>query len=198
MADRLHLSYWIRGFQQNNMIRAYEKMLRLFPVSKLSRGQSTLRIHAISFQEPPVLEREFNDPLPMEDVIPLLREYSSPDAGYELETRWDLWQWENDDWSVQPTRASLRCFGPEFDADLGENLHVDFGLDSTFLPQPDIPGSFSLIQSNIRSLLKLVHDLDNAFLVEKRSLWSESGGNFAQRLQSALQDEDASEEEALE
>lgn len=196
MADRLHLSYWVRGFQQSNMVRFYEKMLRLFPISQLSRGQSTLRIHAISFQEPPVLEREFNDPLPIEEVVPLLKEYSAADAGYELETRWDLWQYEDDDWRVQPTRASLMCFGPEFEADLGENLHIDFGLDSTFLPQPDIPGSFSLIQSNIRSLLKLVHDLDNAFLVEKRSLWSESGQNFAQQLQAALQEEDATNDEA--
>lgn len=191
MADRLYLSYWIRGFQPSNMIRSYEKMLRLFPLSQLSRDQSTLSVHAISFQEPPVLEREFNDPLLLDDVLPVLREYVTPDAGYELETRWDLWQYDND-WHVRPTPAVLLCFGPEFDADLGENLRIDFGLDSTFLPQPQLPGSLALIQSNIRSLLKLVRDLDQAFPVEKRLLWSESGENFADRLQAALRDDEDS------
>ena len=43
------------------------------------------------------------------------------------------------------------------------------------------------IQSNIKSLLKLVHDLDDALPVETRRLWSESGENFSEKLQQALQ-----------
>ena len=190
MADRLSLSYWIRGFQTSNMLRSFEKMLRLFPASQLSGGQSTLRVSAISFREPPVLEREFNDPLELDQLLPVLREYSAPDNGYEVMAKWDLWQYENKDWRLMPTPATLMCFGPDFEADMGENLRIDFGLDSNFLPQPEIRGSVSLIQSNIKSLLRLVHDLDRAFPVEKRLLWTETGENFVERLQEALEEAD--------
>lgn len=195
MADRLALSYWIRGFQSSNMIRSYEKMLRLFPASQLSGSQSTLKVSAISFREPPLLEREFNDPLDLSEVLPVLREYPAADNAYELMARWDLWQYENKDWRLAPTPATLICFGPEFEADLGENLRIDFGLDSSFLPQPQISGSISLIQSNIKSLLRLVHDLDRAFPVEKRLLWTESGENFVERLQASLEEADLTESE---
>lgn len=77
-------------------------------------------------------------------------------------------------------------FGSEFENHLGENLRVDFGIDSRYLPDPEIPGSARVIQSNIRSLLKLVHDLDDALPVEKRQLWSETGENFVERLQTVL------------
>ena len=43
-----------------------------------------------------------------------------------------------------------------------------------------------MVRSNIRSLLHLVHTLDDALAVDRRQLWSESGVNFAERLQSAL------------
>lgn len=187
MADRLYLSYWLRGFQSSNMVRSYEKMLRMFPFSQLSSGQSTLKIHAISFQEPPLLEREFNDPLSIDDVVPLLREYAKPDTGYEVDARWDLWTFERD-WHLTPVQASLQCLGPDFEGDLGENLRINFGLDANFLPDPERPEGYSLIHSNIKSLLHLVHDLDRAFPVERRSLWTDSGENFAERLQQSLEE----------
>jgi hypothetical protein len=43
-----------------------------------------------------------------------------------------------------------------------------------------------MIQSNITSLLKLVHDLDDALPVDTRRLWSESGENFSDKLHQAL------------
>jgi hypothetical protein len=43
-----------------------------------------------------------------------------------------------------------------------------------------------MVQSNIKSLLKLVHDLDDALPVETRRLWSESGENFSDKLHQAL------------
>jgi hypothetical protein len=43
-----------------------------------------------------------------------------------------------------------------------------------------------MTQSNIKSLLKLVHDLDDVLSVSKRRLWTESGENFAEKLQEAL------------
>jgi hypothetical protein len=43
-------------------------------------------------------------------------------------------------------------------------------------------------ESNIKSLLKLAHDLDNALTSSRRRLWTETGENFAERLQRALEE----------
>lgn len=187
MADQLYLSYWLRGFSLQTMLRHYEKLIRTFPASRLARGLNVLHVHAVSFQEPPLLEQGFDDPLPVDTVIKTIREYATPDGGYQLDTRWDLWQYEQD-WQVRPARTALCAFGPEFETDHGEHLRIEFGLDAKFLPDPELPDSAHLVQSNIRSLLRLVHDLDDALPVERRQLWSESGENFADRLQTALQD----------
>jgi hypothetical protein len=72
------------------------------------------------------------------------------------------------------------------DAAIGCALEIEFGIDANFLPQPDLPDSPRMIESNIKSLLKLVHDLDDALPVETRRLWSESGENFAEKLHQAL------------
>ena len=76
--------------------------------------------------------------------------------------------------------------GPEDDGAIGCALEIEFGIDANFLPQPDLPDSPRMIESNIKSLLKLVHDLDDALPVETRRLWSESGENFAEKLHQAL------------
>jgi len=60
------------------------------------------------------------------------------------------------------------------------------GVDANFLPQPDSPGEVLMVQSNIRSLLRLVHDVDDKLAAERRSLWTESGENFHDKLQRAL------------
>jgi hypothetical protein len=43
-----------------------------------------------------------------------------------------------------------------------------------------------MVQSNIKSLLRLVHELDDILPVEKRLLSTESAVNFAERLQQVL------------
>ncbi|MGH9646174.1 MAG: hypothetical protein ACRD4E_05085, partial [Bryobacteraceae bacterium] len=68
-----------------------------------------------------------------------------------------------------------------------DNLRIDFGLDSKFLPAEDIEGSLRIQQSNLRSLLYLVSEIDKALPVERRLLWSESGANFAQVVEEALE-----------
>jgi hypothetical protein len=82
--------------------------------------------------------------------------------------------------------VALCCFGPGFEKDLGDNLRIEFGIDTHFLPQPDLPNNYPMIQSNIKSLLKLVHDADNRLNVSRRQLWTESGENFAEKLQAEL------------
>jgi hypothetical protein len=184
VADQLYLSYWLRGFTEQNMLRHWEKALRAFPYSRLSEKASYLRIHAISYSEPVLLEEAF-DPTPDVDaVLSAAREFQHADCAYQLETSWDLWQ-KPKEWHVTPTRVALVCFGSKFE-DGDEHLRIECGLDAHYLPDPEDPESLKLVQSNIRSLLKLAHDLDDILLPAKRQLWSESGENFADRLMQAL------------
>jgi len=226
MADQLFLSYWLRNYSESTMLRNYEKLLRLFPFSRLAGQASTFKIMAVDANEPVVAEVPYPPPVPVDAVLAIAKDFQNADACYRLETWWDLWQFGSEDslndWKLAPTRVALCCFGPEFDqspsgnaqprheiprhndlhqaqrapvipfpdahedAAIGCALEVEFGIDANFLPQPDVPDSPRLIQSNIKSLLKLVHDLDDALPVETRRLWSESGGNFAEKLQQAL------------
>jgi hypothetical protein len=211
MADQLFLSYWLRNYNDSTMLRNFEKLLRLFPFSLLGQQASTFKIMAVDANEPVVAEIPYPPPVPIDDVLAVAKDFQNADACYRLETWWDLWQYEGD-WKLAPARVALCCFGPEFnqnpsgdltghdaqrssviafpnpneDAAFGCALEIEFGIDANFLPQPDIPDSPRMIESNIKSLLKLVHDLDDALPVETRRLWSESGENFAEKLHQAL------------
>lgn len=185
MADQLYLSYWLNSFTANNMLRHYEKVLRLFPYSRLSKSESILQVVPVDYSEPPLLEQAFPPVPDVNAVLAASKEFLHPDCCCRLETGWDLWQYDTD-WELRPARVALVCFGPEFEKDLGENLQIEFGIDTHFLPQPDLPNNVHMTQSNIKSLLKLVHDLDNTLNASRRQLWTESGENFAQKLQGAL------------
>lgn len=184
MADQLYLSYWLSGFRDEALLRGYMKMLNLFPFSRLARQTSLFRIGAVDSTVPPVFERVFEPPFDPNQVIESAREFLNPDNALELESWWDLWQWneEQEDWKLSPSRATLIVYGPEFDRGLDESARIDFGVDSNFLPQPELPNYLRMAQSNIRSLLKLTHDMDDA-LGGERKLWTESGENFAEKLQ---------------
>jgi hypothetical protein len=172
-------------------MRYFEKMLRSFPFSQREQPQSTVSILAVSATEPPLLERPMNGPLDLDDVEPIFRDYSGDDTAYLFDGWWDLWQCEAD-WVLRPTRVTLSCFGPEFDngterAEVDqEDLRIDFGVDSNFLPRTDVPGCARLIESNIKSLLRLVHELEQILPIESRRLETESGENFADRLSRVL------------
>ena len=221
MADQLFLSYWLRNYSEGTMLKNYEKLLRLFPFSRLSQQPTTFKIMAVDVSEPVVAEIPYPPPVPIDDVLAVAKDFQNPDSSYRLETWRDLWQFVPEqftseqprgEWKLTPARVALCCFGPEFnqspsgdvtpldvprtpviafpnpsdDAALGCALAIEFGIDANFLPQPDLPDSPRMIESNIKSLLKLVHDLDDALPVETRRLWSESGENFAEKLHQAL------------
>ena len=185
MADQLFLSYLLNGFTANNMLRHYEKMLRLFPYSRLMLGASVFKTIPVSYSEPALVEQSFTLPESIDELLASAKEFLNDDVCYRIETWWDLWQYDGQNWSIQPARVALSCFGPRFE-DAEENLEIEFGIDAHFLPQAEAPDSLVMTQSNIKSLLKLVHDLDEALNVSRRSLASESGENFAERLQTAL------------
>jgi len=186
MADQLYLSYTLRNYSDENALRHYEKLLGLFPFSRLAKNPSTFKVIPVNYTEPAVLEIPMPAPVAIDQVLGAAKDFEHSDSCYRLESWWDLWQFD-DDWKLTPVRAALVCFGPEFEHEDDSHLEIEFGIDAHFLPQPEIPGSLVTIQSNIKSLLKLVHDLDDALPVETRRLWSESGENFSEKLQQALQ-----------
>ena len=192
MTDRLFLSIWLTPQSPRGRRRHFEQMLGLFPFSQRGQPQTIVTIRAVSNTEPPLLERPLNAPVNLEQIFQILSDYEGEDVSYEVDTYWDLWQLE-EDWSLAPARVLLCCFGPEFDngtereAAQQEDLRIDFGLESHYLPDANMPGSAKLVESNIRSLLRLVHDVENALPVDKRLLETETGENFAERLRQALQ-----------
>ena len=186
MADQVYLSLWLRGFTETNMLRHYEKLLERFPFSRLRPGL-LLRVCAVEITEPPVLEHRFEGDFSVAEVIAAAREFQHADCAYQVEARWDLLQWE-EDWQLAPSPVTLTCFGPDFQSDYGEQMLLEFGHDTLFLPEPDAPASFRAAQSNIRSLLHLATDIEEALPVERRMLWSESGENLVEQLEEIVRD----------
>jgi hypothetical protein len=50
MPDRLYLSYRLRGFTAQNMLRHFEKALRVFPFSRLRPG-AAIAVYAVEIAE---------------------------------------------------------------------------------------------------------------------------------------------------
>ncbi|MBS1833346.1 MAG: hypothetical protein JST65_11555 [Acidobacteria bacterium] len=186
MADRLYLSVWLRNPEQDKQLFRFERLLRAFPFSKLVKAESVLRVLALNSNEPPLAEHVLAGLPDPEAVVRLAQEFQSPDCAIQLDCFWDLWQYRDDDWSLTPTPVTIYSFGKDFEREDGEAFRLEFGLDTQFLPESNIPGGVRMIQSNIRSLLSLVHDIENRMPLDRRLLWSESGENFAELLQRKL------------
>ena len=191
MTDQLFLSIWLDGHARANRLMHFEKLLQLFPFSQRPQPQSVISIHAIDSTEPPLLERPVNGPIEIEDVVAMFRDYQGDDVAYGVESWWDVWQFESD-WELKPGHVGIACFGPQFDNGTElphreqEDLRIEFGVDSHYLPRADAGRGARLIESNIKSLLRLVHELELRLPVKKRRLETESGENFAERLQQTL------------
>jgi len=183
VADLLYLSYWLRGFSDGNMLRWFGTALRRFPFSTVSGGISCLRVYAVEYAEPPLVETYYDAGAEADAITSAAAEFRSPDCAYLAGGYWDLWQ-DEDGWKLIPAPALVGCYGPEFQNELGDHLRFEIGLDSHFLPRPDQPESTAMVKSNIQSVLRLARELDRALPVLRRSLWTESGEDFAERLRS--------------
>ena len=192
--DRLFLSCWLRranapSFDREKLLRQFARMLELFPFSRLAPLGPELRVYAIEYAEPPQFERDF--PVfqdlgeTIADVLAAAREFMQEDCACEIDAAWDLWQFDRD-WQLAPASVTLMCFGPEFDNEAGDHLRIEFGPDSRYLPDPDIEGSARMSQSNLKSLVHLVHEIEITLDLERRQLWSESGENPVDLILQAL------------
>lgn len=183
MADHLYLSLWVKGFALMALPSYLEKVLRVFPFSRL-QPDVVFRVRAISFSEPPVVERIMPDGASLDEIVTDASELLHADSAFEVECFWEMWQWEGD-WSLKPSRVEIGVYGPEFEAD-GEHIRLDLGPETLFLPPASSEKGLTPVQSNLRSVLRLVDDLGKTISIERRSLWSDSGENFADRLADTL------------
>jgi hypothetical protein len=183
MAELLFLSCWVRGFTGHNMLAHFEKVLRVFPFSKLG-PEAVIRVYPIEIAEPPQIERVMEE-IDVAQMVQAFREFTHDDTAYQVETLWDLWQQE-DDWNLRPSNITLTLFGPLFPSELGEQIRVELGLDSQFLPDTEGKAPAAPVRSNVRSLLRFVEDVKKAVPVEKVTLWQESGESLSGRLGSLL------------
>ena len=185
MGDPLFLSLWLGGFSPLALPIYFRKTLEVFPFSKLAPG-SLLRVWAVSFHEVPVFESFLDTAVDAREAADLVQEFLHDDCCIQLETRWDLWLWDGD-WALQPSRVCIELHAPLFEHDIlnplgqAEQIWIDLGREDLYLPQPK-SDQLRPVQSNIRSILHLADDLEEALTVERRLLWSESEDNFAERL----------------
>ena len=185
MPDPLLLSLWLRGFQAANALGHFEELLRVFPFSAMRPGIDTLKVYALEFAEPPLLEHAFSGAPDLETVAALCREFDHPDCAYIVEGWWELFEYHNG-WRLTPSRVSLTCFEPQFENDSDDHLRIDYGPETHYRPNPRLPDSARAVHSNLTGVLRLAHDLEEALPVVRKSLWSESEEDFTTRLESAL------------
>lgn len=171
------------------MLRHFEKLLSLFPFSRLASRGPVLRVYAIEQVEPPQMEREFPKPADVRAMATAAGEFAHSDSAIEVDASWDLWQFDNE-WKLAPAVVTLICQGPGFESDHGDHLRIEFGPDACFLPIEGVEGSLRMGQSNLRSLLHLVSEIEKNLPLENRRLWSESGRNFAGALAETISDWD--------
>jgi hypothetical protein len=195
MPDRLFFSCWLRpgangrSFDRERLLRQFAKMLSKFPFSMLAARGPSVRIQAIDRSEPPLIERDLpvsgDRAETIDEILAAAREFMQQDCMCEVDAAWDLWQFAGD-WKLSPAAVTLACFGPDFENEIGDHLRIELGLDAHFLPDSEIPGSLRMGQSNLKSLLHLVHEMEGALDLERRHLWSESGENPMDLIAQAL------------
>jgi len=191
MADPLYLSVWLDNYSALALPVYFRKILEVFPFSKLQPG-AVLRVYALSFQETPVFEGFLDGAVDPAEATAIAQEHVHDDCCIQLETKWDLYQWDGD-WQLQPARVCIEVYGPNFERDvlnpLGEPepVAIDLGPEVFFLPNLH-SDQLRPVQSNIRSILHFAADLEGTLAMERRLLWSETEDSFAERLTAYLDD----------
>ncbi len=190
MSDRLTLSCWVRNNHPLTRLSHWEKLLALFPYSQLGDRPATVRVLAVDYQEPVQFERTYPAPVTAAALMPAFNDFQAADTAWIVETHWDLMKFEaEEEWKLGPVPVTLWSFGPEFTDEAGDHLRVEFGLEEWFLPRPEEPESIRPAQVNLLSLTRLVQEMGRALPIDRKHLWSESGVNFAEKLQAAVRGE---------
>lgn len=183
MHDPLFLSLWLKNFSPAGLPLYLKTAVSVFPHSRLLPG-GVLRVYPIAFREAPLLEEYYDGDLGPQAASSRLQEHLHDDIAVQVQLRWDIWQWTGQ-WELKPSTVLLEIFAPYFEAPRGEHVRVDLGPQRLYLPEP-ASDQLRPVQSNIRSILHLATDLENELIAERRLLWTEDEGNFAERLKALL------------
>lgn len=201
MADRFYLSLWLKEQEEARMLERFRVLLEAFPYSELRPRVQALRVHPLNWTEPPVVDQTFREGAEIGDVLALAAEFLHVDYSYQASMFWDLWVFQTNGgaaaWRRAARSVTLLCHGPDFEDGQTErgHLEVDFGLDTPFRADQDIPDAQARmltgdyrrrLQENLRKLMDFVHQLENRLPVEKRLLWTESGENFAEMMRKSF------------
>lgn len=183
MADPLFLSLWVKDPSPLALPVYFRKAIEVFPFSRLATG-GVLRVHAISFNEAAIYEEWFDDIPEPRSIADAAQQFLNGDVAFSLETKWDLWSFDGD-WALKPSPITIECYAPLFDSPLNEQIRLDAGPEYLFLPHPS-SDQLRPTQSNIRSLLHLASDLEDALAASRVSVWSENTEDLASRLETLL------------
>ena len=138
MSNRAYLKVWCRGVTSESLPQLLRTFLETVPFSRTRHGFTQLALRAIETAEIPLIERDLRtSPATPEAIIEELGEFLQPDSSVELEAWWDLWAFDvnSGEWSEQPHRLELVCYGPDFEdgvwRDAG-HFCVDLGFEHVF------------------------------------------------------------------
>lgn len=201
MADQFFLSLWLKDYSDDNMMDRFRVLLEAFPYSKAKPRVRSLYVYPLEWSEHPVLEEEFPEGEEPAEAIALASEFLHADYAYEASVLWDLWLFRKNggpaSWKETARPVTLICYGPNFEEGRAErgHLEVGFGLDTPFRADQQVPDEESRamardyrekLQANIRKLLEYVRVVNERLPVARKTLWTESGENFAEMIRQSF------------
>jgi hypothetical protein len=197
MADQLYLNLWFPSFEEADILPRLLSVLKQFPFSVKRPGVAFMSVHAVSWQEPELLEQTFDYGTDPEQAIELARDFLHADNAFQLNAYWDLFVAEqqgdlDETWVLQPQPVRFTAFGTEFDDSTHQqdgHIQVDFGLDTPFLHEEvDFTPEVELrVKANVQLLVAFIQNVEKNCGVTGRVLWSEGENNLAQKLIAKLQ-----------
>jgi hypothetical protein len=138
VANRAYASVWTRNFSEATMLDQFERLLATVPFSAERPGFTELVIRPLDPAETSVIACDlrgqvFDAPA----LVEMAREHLHGDSGYEVGTRWDLWEYDAGQvrWQLRPQPLEILCHGEEYDGGLfveAGHFQADIGLEHLF------------------------------------------------------------------
>lgn len=199
MADQLYLSLWFPNFQLASLPAALTEVLNQFATVALAKSVHAATVYPLSWNESPIYQHIYKPTEAAEPaaVVAAATDPLHEDYAYEFEMHWSVWLPEiaaglDPTWRQEARVVRITGLGPLFDeGSYQQNGHirVDLGQDTPFL-EDDVEldkVGIEVVQRNIVKLVTFTRLIDKECGAATRLLWSEGGGNLAQKLIARLQ-----------
>ena len=86
------------GFSNMNMLRHWERLLRVFPFSKLAKVLIFSSPRGVVHRAGSVRGKLSGSRLDLDPILEAAREFMGSDCAAQLEAKWDIWQYLANDW----------------------------------------------------------------------------------------------------